>query len=220
MLDNNSLASSGQSFLGGSTPIQHYDNTRLEWAVSVRDIPHRGVMDFAYELPIGRGKMLGRDWNRPLNMLLGGWQVNAIIIMQSGNPLVPNLQSGILPGATQRPNLLYEPGLPGTVQERLDKYLDPNGFSRPAAYTFGNAPRTMPRTRGPGLKNLDTSIFKNVYFDQEQNRRLEIRGEFFNVTNTPMFGDPNVTVGGSAFGTITGVQNSARIVQVALKLSF
>src|SRR5262249_55885734 len=130
MLDNNSLASSGQSFLRGSTPIQHYDNTRLEWAVSVRDITHRGVMDFAYELPIGKGKWIGQGWNRPTDMLLGGWQLNGIIIMQSGVPLVPNLQSGVLPGATQRPNLLFEPGLPGSVQSRLDKYLDPNAFSR------------------------------------------------------------------------------------------
>jgi hypothetical protein len=220
MLDNNSLASSGQSFLGGATPIQHYDNTSLEWAVSVRDITHRGVMDFAYELPIGKGKWLGRDWSRPLNMALGGWQFNGIIVLQSGNPLVPNLQSGVLPGATQRPNLLFEPGLPGSVQARLDGYLDPNGFSRPAAYAFGSAPRTMPRTRGPGLRNLDASIFKNVYFDTERSIWLEIRGEAFNVTNTPIFADPNVIVGSSAFGTITGVQNSARIMQLALKLNF
>jgi hypothetical protein len=220
MLDDNSLASSGQSFLGGSTPIQHYDNTRLEWAVSVRDITHRGVMDFAYELPIGKGKSVGRDWNRPMDMLLGGWQINGIIVMQSGTPLVPNLQSGVLPGATQRPNLLYEPGLPGTVQDRLDKFLDPNGFSRPASYVFGNAPRTMSRTRGPGLRNLDMSVFKNVHFDRDRGIRLEIRGEAFNVSNTPIFGDPNVTVGSSAFGTITGVQNSARVLQIALKLNF
>jgi hypothetical protein len=220
MLDNNSLASSGQSFLGGSTPIQHYDNTRLEWAVSVRDITHRGVMDFAYELPIGKGNWIGRNWSRPLDMALGGWQINGIIVMQSGVPLVPNLQSGVLPGATQRPNLLYEPGLAGSVQSRLDKYLDPNGFSRPASYVFGTAPRTMPRTRGPGLKNLDMSIFKNVHFDRDRGIRLEIRGEAFNVSNTPIFADPNVTVGAAAFGTITGVQNSARVLQVALKLNF
>ena len=36
----------------------------------------------------------------------------------------------------------------------------------------------------------------------------------------PMFADPNVVFVSSAFGTITGVQNSARILQVALKLNF
>ena len=220
MIDDNSLSSSGQSWLGGSTPIQTYNNVRLERAVSVRDITHRGVMDFLYELPVGRGRMLGHDWSRPVDMALGGWQVNGIFILQSGDPLIPNLQSGVLPGATQRPNLLYEPGLPGSVVSRIDRYLDPNAFSRPASYTFGNAPRTLPRARGPGLRNADVSMFKNVNIKAERNVFVQIRGEAFNVTNTPIFADPNVTVGSTSFGVITGTQNSPRTLQVALKLNF
>jgi len=220
MIDDNSLSSSGQSWLGGATPIQTYNNVRLERAVSARDITHRGVMDFLYELPIGRGKALGHNWNRPLYMALGGWQVNGIFVLQSGVPLIPNLQSGVLPGATQRPNLLYEPGLPGSVQSRLDHYLDPNAFSRPASYTFGNAPRTLSRARAPGLRNADASIFKNVNILAEHNIYVQIRGEAFNITNTPIFADPNVTVGSTSFGVITGTQNNPRILQVALKLNF
>jgi len=188
--------------------------------VSVRDITHRGVMDFLYELPVGKGKLLGQNWNRALDIALGGWQVNGIFVLQSGDPLIPNLQSGVLPGATQRPNLLYEPGLPGSVQSRLDGYLDPNAFSRPASYTFGNAPRTLPRARGPGLRNADMSMFKNVVLKREQNVYLQIRGEAFNVTNTPIFADPNVTVGSTSFGVITGTQNSPRTLQIAMKLNF
>jgi hypothetical protein len=134
--------------------------------------------------------------------------------------LIPNLQSGVLPGATQRPNLLYEPGLGGSVQSRLDHFLDPNAFSRPASYTFGNAPRTLPRTRGPGLRNADASIFKNVNIKPEREIYLQIRAEAFNVTNTPIFADPNVTVGSTSFGVITGTQNSPRTLQIALKLNF
>jgi hypothetical protein len=54
-------------------------------------------------------------------------------------------------------------------------------------------------------------------------RRLgldSIRGEAFNVTNTPIFADPNVTVGSTSFGVITGTQNSPRTLQIALKLNF
>jgi len=219
MFDNNSLASSGQSFLGGATPIQHYDNTKLEWAVSVRDITHRAVFDYAYELPIGRGKAVGKSWNRAVDIVLGNWQINGIMTIQSGNPLATNLQSGVLPGATQRPNLLYEPGLPGSIQDRLDKYWDPNAFSRPASYIFGNAPRTMPRARGPGLRRTDMSIFKNIVLHTERAISLQMRGELFNVTNTPLFADPNVTVGGTTFGVISSASGE-RIVQVALKLTF
>ncbi|MGH9722838.1 MAG: TonB-dependent receptor domain-containing protein [Bryobacteraceae bacterium] len=220
MIDDNSLASSGQSFLGGQTPIQNYDNHRLERAVSVRDITHRGVIDFAYDLPIGRGKALGRSWNRAVDMALGGWQVNAIFILQSGNPLVPNLQNGVLPEATQRPNLLREPGLPGTVQARLDKYLDPDAFSRPASYVFGNGPRTLSRARGPGLTNADMSLFKELRFSRDGRFHLQIRGEAFNITNTPIFAAPNVTVGSTAFGVISGQANGPRQLQLALKLYF
>ena len=45
--------------------------------------------------------------------------------------------------------------------------------------------------------------------------------EFFNLTNTPNFANPNNTVSfGTAFGRITGKSNNPRIVQVALKYQF
>jgi len=46
-----------------------------------------------------------------------------------------------------------------------------------------------------------------------------MRGEAFNITNTPLFADPNVTRGGTTFGVI-GSASGERIVQVALKLTF
>jgi len=88
--------------------------------------------------------------------------------LQSGNPLVPNLQSGVLPGATQRPNLLREPGLSGTIQERLDKYLDPDAFSRPASYVFGNAPADDASDTGTGSAAADMSLFKDVVIHAER----------------------------------------------------
>jgi hypothetical protein len=63
-------------------------------------------------------------------------------------------------------------------------------------------------------------MFKNVNIKAERNVFVQIRGEAFNVTNTPIFADPNVTVGSTSFGVITGTQNSPRTLQVALKLNF
>jgi hypothetical protein len=48
---------------------------------------------------------------------------------------------------------------------------------------------------------------------------LEIRAEIFNLTNTPLLGNPNTTVGNAAFGTITSA-GDPRVVQLALKLNF
>jgi len=64
------------------------------------------------------------------------------------------------------------------------------------------------------------SIFKDIHIKPEQNVYFQLRGEAFNVTNSPIFADPNVTVGSTSFGVITGLQNSPRTLQVALKLSF
>jgi hypothetical protein len=50
--------------------------------------------------------------------------------------------------------------------------------------------------------------------------KLEYRAEFYNLTNTPRFGNPNTNVnGGTAFGTITSASGS-REVQMALRVTF
>jgi hypothetical protein len=48
---------------------------------------------------------------------------------------------------------------------------------------------------------------------------MEVRGEVFNVTNTPPLGPPNGTFGSAAFGTIT-TAGDPRVVQLAVKLLF
>src|SRR5437667_5933655 len=41
---------------------------------------------------------------------------------------------------------------------------------------------------GPGTHNLDVSLFRNIYLTHgEAPKRLQLRGEVFNVTNTPQF---------------------------------
>jgi hypothetical protein len=64
------------------------------------------------------------------------------------------------------------------------------------------------------------SVFKNVNIKPERNVYLQLRAEAFNITNTPIFADPNVTVGSTSFGVITGTQNSPRTLQIALKLNY
>ena len=72
--------------------------------------------------------------------------------------------------------------------------------------------------RGPGLRNLDFSLFKN--FALVERMSLQFRAEAFNMTNTPGFSDPNQNFNAVAFGQITGTSNAARQVQFGLKLLF
>ena len=74
--------------------------------------------------------------------------------------------------------------------------------------------------RSPGLVNFDFSLFKNVRIREGMN--LQFRSEFFNIMNTPYFGQPSsvgLTLGTSTFGKVTSA-GSPRIVQFALKLVF
>ncbi len=96
----------------------------------------------------------------------------------------------------------------------LGANLDPNSasvinascFADPGDQVAGNAPRYFSALRGDGIHNADLSISKQ--FTIRENMKIQIRGEFFNFTNTPRFGFPNTSFGDSAFGQVTSTLNS------------
>ncbi len=227
LIDDSSFSDGNVGWLGGVTDVQNPWNLRLERAVSAMDIPQRLVLTFSYQLPIGKGKWIGNGWGRGLNMALGGWEVNALMTFSSGFPLNSGsqfreapLQGPTLWEGVQRPNLVGDPRLPGSVKDRLGRYLNEAAFSRPAPDTFGNAPRTLPNYRSPGIRNADMAVFKNVAFTES--RYVQLRLEAFNVTNTPTFATPHMTFGASNFGVVDNYAGSRgpRELQVAVKFYF
>ncbi|MEN6605747.1 MAG: hypothetical protein ABFD60_00765, partial [Bryobacteraceae bacterium] len=120
----------------------------------------------------------------------------------------------------QRPNVTGDPSTSGSVVSRLNKYLDSSAFSRPASWVSGTAPRTMGYVRAPGFHGMDASLFKQFMLNDERSRYFELRGEAFNLTNTPIFSVPNTTWGSSGFGIISGQANGSRSVQLAAKFYF
>jgi len=219
LIDDSSFSSGNVGFLGGTTAIQDYKNLRLERSVSSMDVPQRLVLSFAYELPIGRGKVFAANLSRPLNAIVGGWSVDGLLTFSKGYPIVPTLQGGVPWEGTQRPNLIGDPSTQGSVESRINQYFNTAAFSRPAADTFGTAPRTL-NYRTPGIKNADLSILKNVSFTESM--RLQLRLEAFNVTNTVTFGTPNAIYGSSSFGVISGYAGGRgpRELQLAAKFYF
>jgi len=66
---------------------------------------------------------------------------------------------------------------------------------------------------------LDVSMFKQFVIRERFN--FEIRGEFFNVLNTPNFGGPGTSLGSTTFGTVTQTQaNDPRIGQLTGRVNF
>jgi hypothetical protein len=66
---------------------------------------------------------------------------------------------------------------------------------------------------------LDASLFKQ--FIIHEGTSFEIRGEFFNILNTPIFGGPGTGIGSSTFGVVTQTQaNDPRIGQLTARINF
>jgi len=199
---------------------QNYYNRSADRAVSDQDITHRLALTFTYNLPFGRGQAIGQSWSPIVNRILGGWQTNGILVVQSGIPLsVTTTNNSYAFNSIQRPNSTGQSAaLSGAPQDRLTRYFRTDVFTNTAIYTFGNLGRNLPDVRGPGLASLDFAVFKTIAL--KERARLQVRGEAFNLTNTPEFDNPNTSLMSSSFGQITAQRNKPRQVQVALKLLF
>ncbi len=199
-------------FDAGQNPgYQNEFNRGIDRSVLGSDFPHRLVMSGVYDLPFAKG----HRW-------LGGWQVNGIYTYQSGQPLVFGV-SGTPAYAGSRSSFTgSEVQTSGDPSSRLGGvsggtgYLNAAAFRLPVSFEFGNTPRLDSRNRGVPTKNLDFSLIKS--FAITERFKTQFRVESFNLTNTPVFGLPNTTVGNPGFGVIGGQANSPRTVQLALKV--
>jgi hypothetical protein len=176
---------------------------------------HIFVQSYIWELPFGPGKRwlqsgVGR-W------ILGDWQVNGILTLQSGLPLGITAPSAPLnaPGNGNRPNVSGKPEIFGRVGVG-QLWFDASLFSAPPAATYGNVGRNI--LSGPGFANLDFSAFRK--FRITERIGSEFRFESFNFTNTPHFSNPNGSFGSAGFGQVTTAQQDQRQIQFGLKVIF
>ena len=195
-------------------------NPKADWAVTSWDFPQRFVASYIYELPIGRGHRFGSNISRPLDAVLGGWQINGVTTLQSGKALAISASNTAGIGTVvERANTNGKyPALHGSIRSRLNRYFDTTAFSQPAAYTLGNTPAYISYLRAPGTVNTDLSIFKQ--FSPVEGFLVQFRAEAFNAFNYVQFGSPNVSVTSTSFGEITSQANSPRQIQFGLKLLF
>ena len=182
-------------------------------AIGQYDRTHVFVVSAIWELPFGRGRAFGANMSRPLNFIAGGWQLNSIYHWQSGNPLT--FGNVILRGS------LKDVPLSGD-RRSVDRWFNVEPFERAPARQLQNNIRTFPlrfsNIRGDAQTKLDLSVIKN--FNVTERVRLQFRAEAFNSLNHVNFNAPNMTVTGTAFGTVTGQGSLSRQFQGVLKIIF
>jgi hypothetical protein len=202
-----------QDEYGPTTGVQDVHNLRAERSLTPQDVSKRLVFSGVWELPIGHGRLLGASWSKPLDLLLGGWQLNSIVSFQSGLPLV---MTSI--GAA-RPNRVATGTPPsGRIQDNLSHAFDTSAFAVPAAFTYGNSSRTAPDLRSNGINNFDLSLFKT--WQIRERLKAQFRVESFNAFNHVQFAPPGTQAGTTSFGVITSQFNLPRELQLALKVLF
>jgi hypothetical protein len=208
----------GNTFSSQPTTAQDNYNLAAEWGLSTINTPLRWTTAVNYELPFGTGRRF-LSKSRLADIAVGGWAVNFQTTMQTGFPLAisqTNL-NGVLGTSNQRPNATgVSPETSGSLEERLGNYINKAAFATAAQFTFGNLSRTI-GMRGPGIGNIDFSLFKSYSLER---LRAQFRCEVFNLTNTPQFYGPQTNINSSTFGQITSQANFSRIFQLGVRFEF
>ena len=190
---------------------QDVRNMAAEEARSSFDHRHRFVTNLTYALPNFGGAGSG-----PLATLGSDWQVNGLVLLESGAPFTVNIgtdRANIGAGPAQRPDQTCDPNQGGA--QTAAQWFNTACFSLQPQFTFGNAPRNS--VLSPGYADVDTSVQKDVRVGNGQ--RLQFRFEIFNLLNRVNFDVPNRVAFTPNFGRIFSAK-PARQMQFGVKLLF
>jgi hypothetical protein len=216
------LATSGTT-LSGSPGFQTISNTNLSesYSSAAWDIRQNFTTGFTYDIPFGRGRQFGSSINRGVDILLGGWQVNGILTLHSGQPYTVSASGSYCVGVWAGCFPDYVSGASANAAppggRTPSEWFNTANYTAPANLTEGNVGDNT--NYGPPLRNLDASIFKGFAFTERYN--LQFRAEFFNIANTPQFNFPDSNYGDSTFGKVTStLPGTERHVQLSLKFLF
>lgn len=226
-------------------------NMRAERGNVAPDFRHQFTSAWSYDLPFGPGHRLFASTG-PTRWIAGGWQLNAIIALYSGQAITPQLSFDPTNTGSggPRPDLIGDPydfsnaglgfdygqnggptpGCSNATHQTINCWFNPAAFAIPAvapgqptpppgvslATMFGNSSRGS--LRGPATYNTDFSVLKDFKFGERV--ALQLRGEIFNLFNTPQFALPNPQVDTSTAGQITSTVHESRQIQLSANISF
>jgi Carboxypeptidase regulatory-like domain len=199
-------------------------NLHADYGLGGFDVRHVAVISAIYELPFGRGQVLGNGLSGWGNALVGGWSVNSIVTLQDGFPFTPQLSyNPSNNGDTRNPVRPFRnPDFTGPViLGNPNQWFNPNAFLAPPVNSgfYGDLGRDT--FIGPGLATWDFSALKDTSIHERLT--LQFRAELFNLLNRAHFNTPNLIVftpsgvSGTA-GAITSTSTTSRQVQFGLKL--
>ena len=217
--------------VGGSPNPQDIRNVANDKGASSFDQRWNNTTSFVVDVPFGKGRKFGRDMNRALDTVVGGWQVSSIINSQSGLPLnirypdasgiLSDGQPDFLGNVALRPNVINGSiGVLAPESERsITNYFNRANLAIPAVTSpFGNLGRNV--AYGFPLYQTDLVLSKSFAMPIiNEGARLQFRSEFYNMFNKTNFLQPTIDLSSGNFGRVGGTFDP-RYIQFALKLIF
>ncbi len=231
--------STGTAQSSANTPFNNNDR-RSNYAWSDFDRRHSLLGTYVYELPFGKGKRWGADWNSVARYLISGWQVAGTLRVTSGRPFT--VFSGLntvsqtagsyvnCNGCTRNMGNIVQGNFDNTANPLLRNWWWTDAqrslFTQPAPGDQGNTGRNY--FIGPMYRETDLSLSRK--FSVTETMSFDLRVDIRNLTNTPNFAAPTAVLpagftqsgfGTSIFGRINAdVTNSNRRIQFSGKLNF
>jgi hypothetical protein len=215
--------------IGGSWVINPWSPKQLR-GVSDFDTTHQFNANWLVDLPFGRGRTFGRDTNKVLDAVIGGWQLTGLFRMTSGFPI--SIFNGFnFPTNWEQAGMAVQVG----AAPKTGAYKNPDGTVNFFAVGGENAAAFFREPfpgesgqrnilRGDGYFGVDMGLSKRWKMPWKESHSVQLRWEVFNVTNSSRF-DAQTSLNvidsyGSSFGNYTHLLTNPRVMQFALRYEF
>jgi len=216
------LSDSGTT-LSGSTGFYNVDNANLNssYSSAAWDIRHNLVSSFNYNIPFGKGMKYGGNMNRLTNAALGGWQVNGILSLRTGQPYTLTSSGCLVVNGGCGPEVIAGKSADAAPAggRTPSMWFNTANFLPVGTQGLSEGNVGLQTNTGPPTRTLDFSIFKD--FALTERFKVEFRAEGTNVANTPQFSTPSNSQTSGNFGQVTGTSaGSERHIQFQLRVRF
>ncbi|RPI21971.1 MAG: TonB-dependent receptor [Acidobacteria bacterium] len=216
------------NFAGSQTNFRGYfDNAQqnLEIMRPDYDISHTFNGNFVWDLPVGAGRAF--DTSGVLDAIIGGWSLNSIVRVRSGEPINIVSERGTINrgGSRSTTNTVHMVGLDiAELQERTGIFRDDRGrillfdpslidtasgranpqfFQNPGLLEAGTL--ALSPVSGPWYSNTDVGIRKSFRLPITEDSRVQVRFDVFNVfnrTNFAVLTQPSTARGNDPLGIL------------------
>jgi hypothetical protein len=250
-IDNNSSIGIGNQFSNSISALPWYDIQSVRGPSDI-NVPRTFVINGTWLIPSPK------SLHGPAGWITSGWELGAIFKANDGVPITPTFgaNSGDPLGLNSSAPWDFPDRLTGPGCSSLTNPQNPNNYIKSQCFAVPTAPNaafyaancdptlgTFPQCfnlrgnsgrnilKGPGLSNLDFSIYKNSHIERiSESFNVQFRAEFFNILNRANFAVPVAPdftdifdATGARSGTaglLTSTATTSRQIQFALKVNW